>query len=179
MRNQSGQTLVELVISMALILIVITAVTILTVKGLQNSQFSRNQVQATKLAQEGIEKMRTIRDNNYTVCGWSTSANTVAPNGLWSAVCPGSGCRYLLQQTAGTCGSTATSALWINFTASTTATENVTIGGVTFKRVITVTNENDLTGAATSNVKKVNVSVSWTDSGGAHNSNIETILSRI
>lgn len=176
--NSFGQSLLELVISIGLILIIITAVTILTVNGLKNSQFSRNQVQATKLAQEGVEKMRTIRDNNFTICGWASSANTVAPNGLWSAACP-AGCRYILQQTAGTCGATPTSALWVNFTASSSLFESVNIGGIIYQRVITVTNGTDLSGAANVNVKRINVTVTWTDSSGTHNSNVETILSRI
>ncbi len=176
--KQKGQTLIELIISVALILIIITGVTMLTVKGLQNSQFSRNQVQATKLAQEGIEKMRTIRDNSFTICGWALSANTVAPNGLWSAVCP-SGCRYILQSSAGTCNSTATSTLWANYTASTTTVESIVVGGVTFQRYVVVTNGTDLAGSANVNVKNVDVIVSWTDSSGSHDSKVSTVLSKI
>lgn len=177
--KQAGQTLIELVISIALMLIIITGVTVLTVKGLQNSQFSRNQVQATKLAQEGIEKMRTIRDNNFTVCGWATSINTVAPNGLWSADCSGSGCRYLIQEVASTCGSTSTSSLWINLAPNNSAVESKTVSGVTFKRVVTVTNGTDLTGALNTSVKNINVTVFWTDSAGPHTSNIETVLTKL
>jgi type II secretory pathway pseudopilin PulG len=176
--NHRGQTLIELIISVTLILIIITGVTILTVKGLQNSQYSRNQIQATKLAQEGIEKMRTIRDNSFTVCGWAASGNTVAPNGLWSAACP-AGCRYLIQETAGTCNSTATSSLWINFTASTTAVETKNINGVNFTRYVVVTNGTDLSGSANINVKNIDLIVSWTDSSGNHSSKISTQLSKI
>jgi Tfp pilus assembly protein PilV len=176
--KEAGQTLIELIISIALILIIITGVTILTVKGLQNSQFSRNQVQATKLAQEGIEKMRTIRDNNYTVCGWSASANAVAPNGLWSAACP-TACRYTIEQTSGTCNSTITSSLWIKYTASSTTVENIPVGGVTFKRYVLVNNANDLSGTASTNIKNIDVVVSWTDSSGTHESKVSTVLTKI
>ncbi len=176
--KQAGQTLIELVISIALMLIIITGVTVLTVKGLQNSQFSRNQVQATKLAQEGIEKMRTIRDNNFTVCGWAASANTVAPNGLWSANCT-TGCKYIIRQTSGTCNVSSTSDLWINFNSSPSVTEDIGVSGVTFKRVVTVTNGTDLTGALNPNVKNINVTVSWTDSAGPHVSNVETVLTKL
>jgi Tfp pilus assembly protein PilV len=179
--KQTGQTLIELIISIALILIIITGVTILTVQGLQNSQFSRNQVQATKLAQEGIEKMRTIRDNNYTVCGWSTNANAVAPNGLWSAACPNTGCRYLIKQSAGTCNNIASTSLWIQYTPTTTTTESIIAGsgGTTFNRSVIVTDDVDLSGASTAFVKKIDVIVSWSDSSGTHDSKVSTILSRI
>ena len=177
---QKGQTLLELIISVTLILIVITGVTILTVKGMQNSQFSRNQVQATKLAQEGIDKVRTIRDSNYTICGWTSSANTIASNGLWTVNCPSpNGCRYTIQQTTGTCATTNdTSNLWLKYTSSTTASEDLQIGtsGVIFHRAVTVTNGNDLGGAASANIKNINVTVTWTDSSGTHSSSVSTIL---
>lgn len=177
--KQQGQSLIELVISLALILIVITGVSILTVNGLKNSQFSRNQVQATKLAQEGVEKMRTIRDNSFTICGHATQSNIIVPNGLWGASCPSPGCRYLIMPTAAMCGGVVTSSLWINYTSSPTIFENISNGGVTFQRIITVTNGTDLSGAANVNIKSVNVTVTWKDSSGAHNSNVETVLSRI
>lgn len=176
--KQTGQTLIELVISIGLILIIITGVTILTVNGLKNSQFSRNQVQATKLAQEGIEKMRTIRDNSFTICGWVGNATQPPPNGLWGAGCP-AGCRYLIKETAGTCNSTATSALWINYTPSTSTVDTINIGGVNFKRSVTVTDTTDLNGVATAFVKNIDVIVTWTDSSGTHDSKVSTQLSRI
>lgn len=176
--KQTGQTLIELIISVALILIIITGVTILTVRGLQNSQFSRNQVQATKLAQEGIEKLRTIRDNKYTVCGWAANVNAVAPEGLWSAACP-SGCRYTIEQAVGSCNGVTTSSLWIKFTAATTVYESVQVGGVTFKRSVTINNGIDLAGNSNSNVKNIDVIVSWTDSSGTHDSKVSTVLSKI
>lgn len=176
--NHRGQTLIELVISIALILIIITGVTILTVKGLQNSQFSRNQVQATKLAQEGIEKMRTIRDNSFTICGWAGNATQPPPNGLWGAGCP-SGCRYLIKQTVGTCNNTDTTVLWINYTPSTSTTDTINVSGVDFKRSVVVTDTTDLTGTSTAFVKNIDVVVTWTDSSGTHDSKVSTQLSRL
>lgn len=181
--QQKGQTLIELVVSIAIVLIIITGVTILTIQGIQNSQFSRNQVQATKLAQEGIEKMRTIRDNKFTVCGDSVGANVVKTNGLWSTNCgSGNACRYLISQTAGLCGTpgVATTTLWINYTASTTQTENITLSGVVFKRIVTVTDGQNLAGTfSPTSVKDVTVTVTWTDSSGTHNSNVSTSLTNI
>lgn len=177
--KQTGQTLIELIISIALILIIITGVTILTVQGLQNSQFSRNQVQATKLAQEGIEKIRTIRDNNFTVCGWVGNATQPAPNGLWGANCPVPGCRYLIYPSESVCDTGATSSLWINYMPNTAITETLNISGVVFKRSVLVTNATDLTGASNTNVKNIDVIVSWTDSSGTHESKVSTQLSRI
>jgi type II secretory pathway pseudopilin PulG len=173
--KQTGQTLVELVISITLIVLIITAVTILTVNGLKNSQLSRNQVQATKLAQEGIEKMRTLRDSNQTVCGWSTNTTAVSSTGLWGTVCP-AGCQYSFQFLNGTCGSTAVTAPWIKFTSTP---ETVSIGGVNFQRTITVTDGKDLTNTVNANVKEITVTVSWKDSSGSHSSKVSSILTKI
>ena len=175
--KESGQTLIELIISITLIVLIITAVTILTINGLKNSQLSRNQIQATKLAQEGIERMRTLRDNNYTVCGWATNTTAMAANGLWSTACPGTGCRYTWEQ-SGTCsGNTSTTAQWIKYTTS--ATESVTVSGQIFQRYITVVDGKDLTNTASSNIKEVTVTVTWKDSSGNHSSNISTILTKL
>jgi len=179
--RQHGQTLIELVVSIGIVLIIITGVTILTIRGLQNSQFARNQVQATKLAQEGIEKMRTIRDNRFTVCGSSTTPNVIITNGLWGVSCS-AGCRYILNSTPSVCPSpNVTSTLWINFTASPSLTEDITIGNIIFKRVVIVTDGSILGGTPSPNsgVKDINVTVTWTDSSGTHNSNVSTVLTNI
>lgn len=51
-----------------LAVLVISALTITTIIGLRNSQLSQNQTQATKLAQAGIEQVRSIRSRNQSVC---------------------------------------------------------------------------------------------------------------
>lgn len=83
--NQKGQSLMELVVVIAVMVIVIGALTFATIASLRNAQFSKNQSQATKLAQEGIEWVRTGRDRNsainiqgITVTSWNGdgSSNT-------------------------------------------------------------------------------------------------------
>lgn len=66
--TQSGETLLELTMAAGLAVLVISALTITTIIGLRNSQLSQNQTQATKLAQEGIEKVRSLRSRNQSVC---------------------------------------------------------------------------------------------------------------
>lgn len=66
--TQTGETLLELTMAAGLAVLVISALTITTIIGLRNSQLSQNQTQATKLAQEGIEKVRSLRSRNQSVC---------------------------------------------------------------------------------------------------------------
>ena len=60
-----GTTLIEVLIALAAAVVVITAVTILSVSSLNNVQFVRNQDSATKYAQEGMEIVRSIRNGDY------------------------------------------------------------------------------------------------------------------
>lgn len=66
--KQRGQTLMELVVGIGLVTIVAGAIAIVTVNSLRNAQYAKNQVIATKKAQENIEKVRIIKNNNFGVC---------------------------------------------------------------------------------------------------------------
>jgi prepilin-type N-terminal cleavage/methylation domain-containing protein len=61
-----GQTLIEVLIALSIAVVVITAITWLSISSLNNAQSSRNQDQATKYAQEGMELVRKIRNSSYT-----------------------------------------------------------------------------------------------------------------
>ncbi|MBI5123613.1 prepilin-type N-terminal cleavage/methylation domain-containing protein [Candidatus Roizmanbacteria bacterium] len=61
-----GQTLVEVLVALAIAVVVITSITVLSIASLSNAQFVRDQSQATKYAQEGIEAMRSLRNSNYS-----------------------------------------------------------------------------------------------------------------
>ena len=69
---ESGQTLVEALIALAVGAVVIIAATILTQTSLTSSQTSKNQSIATKYAQEGLELARKVRaaptPNPVTYC---------------------------------------------------------------------------------------------------------------
>lgn len=67
MFNEKAQTLLELTIVIAVAVLVIGALTFATIGSLRNASFAKNQSQATKLAQEGIEKIRSIRDRNTNI----------------------------------------------------------------------------------------------------------------
>lgn len=63
----------EITVAIGLVVVVATALAVTTINGLKNSQFSQNQVQATKLAQEAVETVKIIRSRNCPVFYGSTS----------------------------------------------------------------------------------------------------------
>lgn len=68
-KMQKGQTIIEAIVALMTILLIITAIAIVIVNGLYNSTFIKNQNQANKYAQQGIEFVRNIQRNDLGVFG--------------------------------------------------------------------------------------------------------------
>lgn len=83
--KQNGQTLVELVVVIAVSVIVVGALTFATIASIRNASFAKNSAQATKLAQEGLEKVRTGRDRD-AIISFGTSNTTWKLNSFWSTI---------------------------------------------------------------------------------------------
>lgn len=62
----SGQSLIEAIVAMAVALLIISGLVSAVIVAVKNSQFARNQSLATQYASEGIEWIRSQRDNNWT-----------------------------------------------------------------------------------------------------------------
>lgn len=165
--TDKGQTLIELVIALGLILIVITAITLTNIGGLRGSQFSQHQVVATKLAQEALDITRSIRDKGGTVCG--PAANTTNNfSGLWPiSACPApSGCKYVLMTTAGSCSGSPSSQFWLSSSANP---EIIFQNNLNFQRQITIFDN-------VASQKEIKVTVTWVDESGSHQSNLSSFL---
>lgn len=63
---QKGETLIEALVALGLISIVVAAVATTITTSLSNIQYNENQTLATKYAQQGIESVRQIRNQNYS-----------------------------------------------------------------------------------------------------------------
>lgn len=62
MRNrQTGQSILEVIVAATVGILVVAALTFVTIFSLRNANFAKTSAQATKLAQEGIERVRTGR----------------------------------------------------------------------------------------------------------------------
>ncbi len=158
--SKKGQSLLELVVSIGLLIVVVTALAITTINGLRNSQFSQNQDQATKLAQDGLDGVKNIKARNcpVNITGGSTSYywyNTIpaSNNSIW-----------VNAPIDATTGRT----FQYNLGAVCSMTENGTETIGKFSRLITVKKLN-------SNFTVTSV-VTWNDSTGSHNSTLSTLL---
>ncbi len=63
-KSQKGQTLIEVLAGLGLILIVVTALIGMGVVALKASTSARNRTVAAKLANEGMEMARSVRDQS-------------------------------------------------------------------------------------------------------------------
>lgn len=59
----SGQTIIEVIIALALIALFLTGVVIVELFAMRNLEFSQNKSTATKLARQQIERARVLRDS--------------------------------------------------------------------------------------------------------------------
>lgn len=64
-KSSKGSTLVESLLALTFAVVIITAVVIAVTTALSNSTFTKNQNQATQLAQEGLDIARYMKSSNY------------------------------------------------------------------------------------------------------------------
>lgn len=164
--DQTGQSLLEITISIGIAIVVVAAVTITTINGLKNSQFSQNQVQATKLAQQGLENIKAIKHRNCPV--------KLLPDPLNPA-----NHRYWTTDTGQTLIWNDSDFAFPNdnrtFRLSLSPCEMVEDStvqqlGTIFSRTIKINNGDG------ANQKKVTSRVNWSDFSGTHQSELITIL---
>lgn len=82
--NMKGQSLVEVVVASAVGILVVSALVFAAIFSLRNANFAKNQAQATKLAQEGMEKVRSNRDRDGVVIFTHDLGTTAKFSDLWS-----------------------------------------------------------------------------------------------
>jgi len=75
-KKDSGQSLIEVIAALAVMVLVILALIIVTTISIRNATFAKNQTLATKFAQEGIEEVRAYRDQNSWDVFWLTTIGT-------------------------------------------------------------------------------------------------------
>ncbi len=179
--NQSGQTLMELVVVIGVAVIVVGALVFATVASLRNAQFAKNQSQATKLAQEGIEKVRVGRDRNQAI---SSLGSVTSWNGDTSGV--GAIWAYQINSSCGNTTLTPPTYCYFNVTDQGTlnylttssslplSAQTISLLPTIFRRAVILSDD-----ASWQTQKKVTVIVTWTDFSGTHQSKLTTILGKI
>jgi hypothetical protein len=177
--KESGQTLVEVIVASTVGILVVVALTFATLFSLRNANFSKNSTQATKLAQEGLERVRMGRDRNSSISIPGTSVNSWNGSGqIWNyQIRASSGCDN--PSTSGKCYfSVDSSGNLTNIGYGATVFPASFAEGVpwykpVFKRVVFLSDD-----ASYTTQKTVTVIVKWMDFDGEHESKMVTILSK-
>lgn len=179
--RQRGQLLLEMILALAIGMIIATAFVTLGTFSVRNSRFSANQAVATKLAQEVMEAIITIRDqntvgailNNGSDDQWSklygTAMNCSTPDD------PQASCAdtdFILQETPCSLGSPTTIAQ--RCIEKNSSGDVLSAPNDIFTRKVRIMNPPG--GGLT--VKDVTVFVWWTDPQGLHKSSLSRKISK-
>lgn len=96
--SRTGFTLVETLVAIAILLVIIVGPMSIAQKGIQNAFFAREQLTAVFLAQEAIEGVRELRDNDAIYAYGSSLFNDDTESWLSASAiptaCRTSGCAY-------------------------------------------------------------------------------------
>lgn len=90
LKNQKGQSLIEVLIALSASVAVVTAITITIITSLSNAEFAKNQNLATQYSREGLEIVRQIAKNDWTNFQTYTGINYCLPKGATSICLMGS-----------------------------------------------------------------------------------------
>lgn len=176
-RNQRGETVLEVLITATVAIFVVSALTFATIFSLRNANFSKISAQATKLAQEGIEIVRSGRNRNLPITGslslggknvYSWDGKADGTEALWDAQISANctpNCYFNIVNKEGV----------INYiSAGSIIPDNAEpIPQTSFKRVVVLSDDADY-----QTQKKVTVIVTWNDFAGGHESKLTTVLGR-
>lgn len=157
MQNNKGQSLIEIIVVLAVVIAVVGGMVMVSFNSLKNSSFARNQIKATKYAQQGIDNVRYIR---YSNCPITYNMGSYRWDGtgslIWDAALTGS------------------ETFTANSTTCTMAQGTEGLIDNQFTRTINLTTFQE----SSKKFIKVSVFVKWNDVSGNHQSNLETVLSQ-
>lgn len=185
MRNNKGATLVELMVVISVGIVIVAALTFATIASLRNANYAKNQAQATKLSQEGMEKMRTLRNRDGI---FNPSWTLDVPDGLdgdntvgkwndddfWDEEPLGCGnkCTYHFFKFP---SNTNLELVYLTSSKDFPTSQAESINNGQFLRVVGILDHQ----STYTTEKEVTVFVRWTDYAGIHDSKVTTILRRI
>lgn len=171
MSNQKGQSLVEVIIAATVGVLVVSALTFATIFSLRNAQFAKNSAQATKLAQEGIERVRTGRDRNVAIGG----SFQLDGNGVTSWDDPDLWLYQIRTDCIPNCYFNIGTSGGLQYLTAAASIPSAADSINQFRRVVILSDE----ASSYATQKKVTVIVTWTDAGGAHESKLTTVLRKL
>lgn len=66
MKNQKGETLIEAILALTIVIVIITGVVTVVITALSGSSSNKNESTALNFAQEGIDILRDVKSSNFT-----------------------------------------------------------------------------------------------------------------
>ncbi len=181
--RQSGQTLIEVVVALALGIIIIVALVGLGTRANRDVNSAKVAEIASKFAQEGQEVVKQIRDSDGPV-SVTSPAGINSWTDLYTTNIGSKTLRLILGDGSGSCPVS----IWC-LDESASADTAPDTGGVVVDRIVVVS---DLSGSGFDQckisgtgldldfdeVKSVLVRVTWTDPSGPHEINLQSCLTR-
>jgi type II secretory pathway pseudopilin PulG len=158
---ENGQAMIEILVAIAVVVLVLVAVVSRVVESVANATFARNQLLATRFAQEGIEWTRSQRDR----MGWTAFEDRLLADGDPVTYCVSDLSEDLTCLEDSSCVSLSKDPC------------SGTIAGTVFDREIEIDHSNS-GNPDIGNYVDVTVTVSWQDRIGDHTSQLGTRLSR-
>lgn len=183
-KQQSGQSLIEVLVALSITAIVLGGLVIAVLVSLKNAQFAQNQAKATKYAQEAIDQVKTIRDRDLAVTFISNKGSACQSSCSFGINCYFSDLWSCQLSTSATSPCTVSppgeTGCYFNLTDTPALNEpdlpiyiDQSIGnGLT--RKIQITDD----GTTFDKEKNVIVKVIWSDASGQHESNLQTKLTK-
>jgi len=86
MKNESGQSLFEIILALAITTLIIVAIVALTATSIRNTTFSKNKTLASRYSQEAMEWLRGERDTDFSAFKTRAFTSTLycLPSLSWS-----------------------------------------------------------------------------------------------
>lgn len=84
MNDESGQSVIEIILAVAIFVIIVSGVVVSTLGVINLNQTSSEEVVALEFAKEGIEAVRSIKNQNYSSLVDSAATGISNASGVWS-----------------------------------------------------------------------------------------------
>jgi len=142
-RNNKGQSLFEIILSLAIATLVIVVLVSLAANAVRNSTYAKNKTQATQSAQEATEWLRGQRDSSWDLVYAKAAVNPPQV--------------YCLKTLS-----------WSDATIGLACADSQVVPGTIFKRELSFQRRTVLVGTDTKNIIDAEIRVYWSDSQGVH-----------
>ncbi len=174
-RNERGENLIELMVVLTIAILVVGSLVFAVISSLRNADFSKNQIQATKYAQEGIEALRAMRDRDGAIINFPPTGSQAGSISSWSD--PDLWSNRV--SAAGACGPCyfllVDNQQGIQWSENSNG-EDIKSEGKFFRYLIF---DDEAAPSSYQSEKRVTIIVRWTDTSGSHESKLVTILGKL